>query len=263
MAPKPRTWPFFALAFLFTWGLQIPGLLAQGEGSAHPGYIAVAALGIFGPFVASMVVAGREGGWGGIRALLRPVLAWQTRPQNYVLALAPALLLSIFLFGLNAAGRGGPLSYSPGWGGLVLGLVISIEEEIGWRGFALPRLMAQFGSFGSSVILGAIWYVWHLPMLVGMGVPLSLVLVMLLYFCGASLFLTALYERTGGSLLIVSLGHLAAHLNNSHRALPQETTPLVAHALIYAGLGMLFARPLSRSFTAPRLCVPPRAADPD
>jgi hypothetical protein len=73
-------------------------------------------------------------------------------------------------------------------------------------------------------------------------VPLNLVIVMLLYFTGASLLLTRIYNGTKGSLLLAALAHMGAHLNNSHRALPDEVVPLVAHAIIYAALGLLVMR---------------------
>jgi hypothetical protein len=65
---------------------------------------------------------------------------------------------------------------------------------------------------------------------------------MLLYFTGASLFLSWINKGTGGSLLILGLGHFGAHLNNSHRALPGDVSPLVAHAIIFAGLGLVATR---------------------
>jgi hypothetical protein len=81
-------------------------------------------------------------------------------------------------------------------------------------------------------------------MFAGQGVPPNLFLVMLLYFVGASLFMTWISEGTGGSLLLMVLAHVGAHLNNSHRALPAEVLPLVAHAIVYAGLGWLVMRKL-------------------
>jgi hypothetical protein len=153
MSSKPgRVGPFFLLTFAITWGLQVPGVLAQR--GLLPGdprwYLPFAGLGLLGPAVAAVVLAQREGGRAGVKALLAPFAA--------------------------------------------------------------------------------------------AGVPLSLALVMLLYFTGASLLLTWMVNGTRGSLLIAVVGHLAAHLNNSHRALPLEVLPLVGHAVIYAALGLLVMR---------------------
>jgi hypothetical protein len=65
---------------------------------------------------------------------------------------------------------------------------------------------------------------------------------MLLYFTGVSLLLTWIYNGTKGSLLLATLAHLGAHLNNSHRALPDEVVPLLTHAIVYAALGLLVMR---------------------
>jgi CAAX protease family protein len=78
-------------------------------------------------------------------------------------------------------------------------------EELGLRGFALPRLQARYGPVKSSLIVGTLWYLWHLPILVGRG-PASLVLfgvmVMLLSF-----IFTWMFNGSGGSLLPGLLFH--------------------------------------------------------
>lgn len=236
---------FFLFTFLITWTLQLPGVLAQR--ALLPGtperYLPFAALGVLGPLLAATVLSFREGGRAGVERLYAPLLRWRVHVAWYVVALAvPGALLTSLLWLLNAAGRQGPLGYWPGVNGVIFGLVLSLVEEVGWRGYALPRLQARWGAFTASATVGVFWYLWHIPMFLGMGVPLNLGPVMLLYFTGASLLLTWIYNGTNKSLLLVVFAHLGAHLNNSHRALPAELTPLVAHALVYGALGLFVMR---------------------
>lgn len=235
---------FFLLTFAFTWGLQLPGILAQQEllPGAPRAYLPFAMLGVFGPLVAATALAWRQGRAPAVKALYAPLLQWRVHVGWYAAALLPAALLCLLLVLLNLAGREGPVAYVPTAATLVLAVVISIAEEVGWRGYALARMQRLFGAFGASALLGVLWYVWHIPMFIGMAVPLDLVLVMLLYFVGASLVFTWIYNGSGGSLLLAVAAHLAAHLNNSHRALPAEVLPLVAHAIVYAAFGLLVSR---------------------
>jgi uncharacterized protein len=47
--------------------------------------------------------------------------------------------------------------------GVVMSLANALGEEIGWRGFLLPRLTGQFGFTGGCLISGCIWAAWHYP----------------------------------------------------------------------------------------------------
>ncbi|HEV8550663.1 MAG TPA: CPBP family intramembrane glutamic endopeptidase [Polyangiaceae bacterium] len=244
MASGTRTAPFFVLTFLFTWGLQVPGVLAQRGvlGGDPRAYLPFAGLGIFGPLVAAVYWARREGGRAGVKALLSPLLRFRVHPGWYAAALVPAVLLSALLELLNLAGRHGPTAYLPALSGVVFGLVASVAEEVGWRGFALPRLERRWGGFAASGLIGLLWCLWHIPMFLGQGVPMNLMLVLLLFFVGGSLFFTWLFDGSGGSLVIAVVAHLGAHLNNSFRPLPGEVVPLVAHAIVFAGLGLFVMR---------------------
>jgi len=231
---------FFGLAFGITWTLQVPGVLAKFgilPGKVE-GYLPFAMLGIFGPLAAAALLTAREGGRTATRQLFLPLTRVRAPLSVYVVAVAPALLLSVLLGALRLAGREGPISYVPVVGGVVTAVVISTAEEVGWRGFALPRLQARIGAFAASAVVGVLWMLWHIPMFLGMDVPLSLMLVMFLYFVGGSLTFTWLFNRSG-SLFVVVFAHVCVHLNNSMRALPGDAIPFVAHAIVYGALGLL------------------------
>ncbi|HEX5941761.1 MAG TPA: CPBP family intramembrane glutamic endopeptidase [Anaerolineales bacterium] len=100
----------------------------------------------------------------------------------------------------------------------------ALNEEAGWRGFALPRLQGRFSPMISSIIIGAFWGLWHAPlhmMDVGMygGNPWG-ALIRIMDIPRAILF-TWLYNRTKGNLLIVMFFHAAINttsyfLSRSH-----------------------------------------------
>jgi membrane protease YdiL (CAAX protease family) len=92
-------------------------------------------------------------------------------------------------------------------------------EEPGWRGFALPLLQRRHSPLRSSLILSVIWAVWHLPFywfgdLPGgpLGVVTALALYWLLEVAPLAVLLTAVYNRTGGSLLIAIALHVSINV---------------------------------------------------
>lgn len=87
------------------------------------------------------------------------------------------------------------------------------QEELGWRGFALPRLQGKFGMVGSSLILGCLWALWHLPLWFipeapQYGVRFGWYLLHMLAF---SLLFTWLYTRTGGNVLACMVMHASGN----------------------------------------------------
>ncbi|MFB0537313.1 MAG: type II CAAX prenyl endopeptidase Rce1 family protein, partial [Anaerolineae bacterium] len=86
--------------------------------------------------------------------------------------------------------------------------VLTNGEEIGWRGYVLPRLQARFSALVSSLILGVVWGLWHLPRFWVAGDTESFALATLHNIAMAVLF-TWVYNNTNGSLLMVTLFHAA------------------------------------------------------
>jgi membrane protease YdiL (CAAX protease family) len=105
-----------------------------------------------------------------------------------------------------------PLALLIGWDSFISILLFRgpLQEEFGWRGYALPRLQTRFNALVSSVILGVMWFGWHIPYytLVGdeaifqtqfIGLAFSHILLTIL--------LTWLYNNTGGSILVALFFH--------------------------------------------------------
>ena len=97
---------------------------------------------------------------------------------------------------------------------LVVMVIMTISvtgEEIGWRGFALPRLQQRWTAFMSSIILGLIWWVWHIPFWIVLGeletFGFGYWLMNLAFITAVAVYITWLMNNTGNSLLMVILFH--------------------------------------------------------
>lgn len=86
-----------------------------------------------------------------------------------------------------------------------------LGEEVGWRGFALPRLQSRFSPLIASLIFTPIWFVWHLPLKLA-NPDLLPYLFYGLTFIPSTILLTWIYNRTGGSILAVGLAHVCINL---------------------------------------------------
>ena len=89
-----------------------------------------------------------------------------------------------------------------------------IAEELGWRGFALPRLQSKHTALVSGLILGVILTRWHIPLFfvtgaTQMSIPFQIYMVLALTI---TIYLTWLYNNTHGSLIITVLGHFTYNL---------------------------------------------------
>lgn len=246
---------FFALTFVITWCLQLPPVLMK-EGllpGNHEPFLPLVVLGIFGPAVAAWWLVRKDPTQ---RKLLFQSLVSRSPgwPWMSLALVTPGALLSLGLVVKFALTGEGPLAYPIPPERLGAALLIAISEEIGWRGFALPRLSKTMGRFRASLLLGTLWTMWHIPMFIGQEIPLELFPQLFLQLCAGSLVFTWFYFRSGGSLLIAVLLHLGVHLNNSHLALPGDPTPLLLHTVswvLLAGVLVLFDPKMWRNEGAP------------
>jgi hypothetical protein len=194
-------------------------------------------LAVYAPSISAIIVSGLIDGPAGVRRLLGGFLRWRIGIQWYVaifvgipMLSAIAMLLSaalartpliidhwyqLFLLGptghqiMRAAGAGGLWSVIPALLGSFLADPGPLGEELGWRGFALPRLLKDRSALSAGVILGAIWGVWHLPAFILAGTPqnnMSFPLFMI-GIVALSVLMTWAFKGTSGSVLAAVLIH--------------------------------------------------------
>jgi hypothetical protein len=85
-----------------------------------------------------------------------------------------------------------------------------INEESGWRGFALPRLQSRYSILVSALFIWFFWAGWHLPYDFGRGIELRGILEnRLIWNLVISIIISWLYNKTNGSLLAAALFHPA------------------------------------------------------
>ena len=165
----------------------------------------------------------------------------------FAIGFFPAIKLSVALVHRVATGVW-PSFGEEAWyvmaGAIVISTWVQAGEEIGWRGYALPRLSDRFGLALASVILGILWACWHLPLFFvpvsdtyGQSFPLYLLQV-----TAVSVAMAWLYWRTGGSLLLVMLLHAA--VNNTKDIVPSvvpgATNPFALSPSLVAWLTVAF-----------------------
>ena len=195
---------FFVLAFALSWW---PWILYAFGPSPTP-------IASFGPFLAALVVLAITQGKSGIGGLLRRMVRWRVGIRWYAVALLLPVGIALAATALNVLlGAQAPSAADlGGWTGLfsTFAVVLLIPgiggtwEEPGWRGFALPSLQAGRSALVASLILGAVWALWHLPLVVATGQMGGWDIVIIMAW---TLVLTWVYNGTGGSVLIVMLFH--------------------------------------------------------
>lgn len=247
---------FFTLAFLFSWAIQLPLVFVrQGWITAQIPF-SIHYLGALGPALAALLLTGLTSEWQGLRELWDRITRWRVPWPYGVFAVASPL----GLFGLAAlitrVAQGawpdlrllGQVNYLPdlGWWVLPLWLVtFGFGEEIGWRGFALPRLQHRLSVSRATLLLGLLWAAWHLPAFFYHETYLEMGWFMFPGFiigilCGAVLF-TWLYNGSGGSILMAALWHALFDLLTASKAGPDwlpvlTSAGVIAWALVVANI---------------------------
>ena len=211
----------FVLALVF----GVAPLAAVATGLLPQGF---SQLGALSASLAGIVVAAVEGRKGGVRELLGRFLIWRVGIQWWAFALLFTVIpsvASLYLFSLF----GGPTVDWSGLGPLysvvpmilMLTILAGMGEEFGWRGFAMPRLQARYNALVSSIIIGVLWGLWHIPLFLVEGTTqynwrmdaglIPAVLGYTVFIIAWSIQYTWVFNNTKGSVLLAAVLHGAGN----------------------------------------------------
>ena len=224
---------YFVLTFVLTWACWIPLATSDAfasQDTAQPSSLLLLwPVGNIIPSLVGILLTALFSGKSGLGEVFRRLghmrvpLAWYA----VVLLLVPVLLF--VAIGVSTLLGGATIAYD--WSSLLALLALSLPiaglgEELGWRGFALPRLQARHQALPASLLLGVLWGLWHLPLLIATGlVPLtSLGILNFLLFdltiTAIAVLFTWVYNNTNGSLLLMVLFHTVATATTDTFLLP-------------------------------------------
>jgi membrane protease YdiL (CAAX protease family) len=251
---------FFVMAYAFSWIVWAPWVLGQDGAKLLPpalsvvlptaGYLLAAGI-LAGPTLAAFIMTATTEGRAGVRRLLGRLVLWRVGIRWYLFALIGVpliMLLGTMVYSMslpNLGALGNPsylLSYLASFA-LVTVLGGPLLEEVGWRGFALPRMEPLHGPLLASLILGVLWALWHLPEFLvpswaassgGGGIlGITLFTITAITF---TIVITWVFNNTQASVLLAIL---------VHSSIDTFTIPLAA---IFPAWAMASALPLTIGF---------------
>ncbi len=213
---------YIVLTFLITFGAWI-GAILTGVGTLFD-------IGLWGPALSAILITAVTSGKLGLKDLFRRLLLWRV-PARWYLVITfgwPGIMILAAL--LHAQITNQPLSFQWNrWSGVLTWLLAAPVlgfwacEEIGWRGFALPRLLDRWNALFSSIILGIVWWLWHLPYFLGMEGINPDFYPFLVFTVSLSILMTWVFNHTQGSIFVATFFHFWI---NVYEGLQADKLPL-------------------------------------
>ena len=162
---------FFVLTFVIAWSIWLPlGIVA-------PENVFLSLLGAWAPTVSAIILTGLSEGRNGVKGFLRKILRWRVDFRWYLVVLFGIAMIAYLAIGVGTLfGVPVPEITLPAGiphdvllGALPMIFLINIflggplAEDIGWRGYILPKMRERMTALNASLIIGVVWAFWHLP----------------------------------------------------------------------------------------------------
>jgi hypothetical protein len=211
---------YFVIVFAWS-GLSWLSIVLFSFTINDPLGFSLSTIGVFGPLVSAFILTYFNQGKDGIRRLLKRGVdrGFGKKWLIPIFLLFPAINGSAVLVATLTEKITIDMSWVSNLLSVILGdlfmfilfCVWAAGEEFGWRGYALDRLQGRFNAIISSIVLGIIWWAWHIP---GLGFQSSTlgtqainVWIFLVTILEFAVLLTWIYNNTKGSILAVILFH--------------------------------------------------------
>jgi membrane protease YdiL (CAAX protease family) len=230
---------YFILSIAITWAFWIPTIIIATENdyflpgvdtfrdimdsgfkdSFHILIFIINQIGVYGPFIAALIVLWRTQGKNEINSLFKRITVWRVKPKWILILILIPFILALVPLGANLIFGADPSgAFNPGMSGLIILLTFvnniftSGLEEPGWRGYAFPELRKKDDAYRVSLIIGVFWAIWHYPYMIYLNLPTGIFLTVIAMFgftvtiIGGSVIFSWIYANTE-SLLILIIFH--------------------------------------------------------
>jgi uncharacterized protein len=209
---------YFALTFLVSWtgalAVAAPHLIRHQPLPKMTGILMFPVM-LLGPSFTGVALTRVVDGKSGLRVLFSQMSrAWVPLGWYAALLIPPILVLAVLLFLQRFVS---PV-YAPNrfFMGILFGIPAGFLEEIGWMGYAFPKMRPQTNGLAPSILLGLLWALWHLPVInyLGTATPhgaywLPFFLAFSLAMTGMRVLIAWIYTNTK-SVLLVQLMHVSS-----------------------------------------------------
>lgn len=249
-------WIYFVTTYAWTWLIWGIAILLGVSMEAATGFV-ILLLGVIGPMVTGIGFTYLTRDKEGRRDYWKRIISFKRIPARWYLVIflfVPVLNILAALLDILTGGSGAtwgeaarnfipnPLSVIPS---ILFASLIPFIEELGWRGYVLDRLQEEQSALVSSLILGVVWSLWHLPLFfvegsyqAGLGVGTLAFWLFIIGVVPLSLPFTWIYNNTSRSTLAVILFHSMVNFTGELIALTERADTFAIALWFVAAVGI-------------------------